>query len=67
MNAHAPCQMAKQLVILGLVTGHSDAKRGIGITLNNNADEFDYILRHREKCGVKSRRILQREVPALKQ
>ncbi len=64
---HAPCQMAKQLMILRLVTGHFDAKRGIGITLHHNAGEFDHVLGHREIAGVKSRGILQRELSRLKQ
>lgn len=40
MDAHPPCKRAKQLVILGLLTGDTDSERRIGEGFFHNADEF---------------------------
>ncbi len=60
MDAHAPCQMAEELVVLCLVACHADAERGIGKGFFHNADEFNNILGHRQIAGSReSRTILQ--------
>lgn len=50
--------MTEKRVTLHLLTRDSNLERGIGETLLNNADEFDYILRHRESYGGKEPRDL---------
>lgn len=52
MHAHTARKMTVKLVILGLIADHPDAERGIGKALFYHADEFDYVLGHREKAGV---------------
>ena len=53
--------MAEQRVALSLFAGDTDAERGIGEALLHNADEFDYVLGHRKRGGVKGRGILRME------
>ncbi len=56
MNAHSTCQMAEKCVALGLFTRDSDAERGIGETLLNNAGEFDNVFGHKsERRGERPR------------
>jgi hypothetical protein len=47
MDAHATCQVTEERVILCLLTGDSDLECGVGIRFFHNADQFNYILRHR--------------------
>jgi hypothetical protein len=56
--------MAEQLVSLRLFTGHFDTERRIGETLHDNADEFNDVLRHRERRLGESRRMVRMQKPS---
>lgn len=47
IDAHTSRQMAEKLVIFRLVADYLDAKGGIGKRLQDNADELNYIFRHK--------------------
>ncbi len=57
MYPHTTRQVAEKLVTFGFFAGDSNFERGIRITFDDHADEFNYVLRHEESRG-KSRQIL---------
>ena len=46
VHPHPTGQVAQKNMILRLLAGHADAKRGIGEALLHNADKFDHVLGH---------------------